>query len=61
MAEEHGEMANVLPVLPLPLVDNETVKVLTGYIGSPVAEDESATIVQATGVTFNDDPDNVKK
>jgi hypothetical protein len=47
-------MGNALPVLPLPLVDGNAVRVLLGSISPLPFQDGDSNIVPATDITFSD-------
>lgn len=47
-------MGNALPVLPLPLVDGNAVRVLLGSLSPLPFQDGASNIVPATDITFSD-------
>lgn len=52
---EEGSLGNSLPVLPLPLVDGNLIRVLLGSLPPLPFQDGASNVVPATGITFSDD------
>jgi hypothetical protein len=48
-------LGNALPILPLPLVDGNAIRVLLGSLPPLPFQDGASNVVPATGITFSDD------
>jgi hypothetical protein len=55
LVAEEGSSRNALPVLPLPLVDGNAIRVLLGSLPPLPFQDGASNVVPATGITFSDD------
>lgn len=52
---EESSSGNALPVLPLPLVDGNAIRILLGSLPPLPFQDGTSNVVPATGITFSDD------
>jgi hypothetical protein len=52
---EEGSSGNAFPVLPLPLVDGNAIRILLGSLPPLPFQDGASNVLPATGITFSDD------
>lgn len=52
---EESSSGNALPVLPLPLVDGNAIRILLGSLPPLPFQDGASNVVPATGIMFSDD------